>query len=436
MSWPTALSLYRVSATAFEPAASAWLRIRARRGDVRERERLGERFLARPDGSLLWLHGVSVGESLSLLPLIDAISGIRPDVTLLVTSRTRTSAELLEQRLPNGVVRSYAPLDLPNCVRRFLHTWRPSALILTESELWPGLVTACHSGGIPVALINARMSERSVRNWFRFPESARVLLGPVALAETQDAAMAERLIALGAAPASVRVTGSLKAASGPLPGNPDEVIAARKALAGRLVWLAASTHEADEGIAIDAHARILGAHPNACLIIVPRHPERGEDILRAVRSRGWRSARRGSGEPTPESDSVYVADTLGELGLWYRVAQVAFVGGSFGGIGGHNPFEPAMLGAAILHGPDVANFRSIYAALDQKRGARLVSDASSLSRAVLDLLDDEGRPAAEAREMTGRAAEIAAPREGEAERLANRILEMMEYSERRSGGSG
>ena len=393
---------------------------------MRERERLGEGFQTRPDGSLLWLHGVSVGESLSLLPLLEAISGLRPDLSLLVTSRTKTSAELLEQRLPKGVLRSYAPLDLPNCVRRFVHAWRPSALILAESELWPGLVTACHSAGIPVALINARMSERSVRNWFRFPESARVLLGPVALAETQDAAMAERLIALGVAPASVRVTGSLKAASGPLPGNPDEVVAARNALSGRLVWLAASTHEADEGIAIDAHARILDSHPNACLVIVPRHPERGADVLRAARLRGWRSARRGSGDPTPESDTVYVADTLGELGLWYRVVPVAFVGGSFGGIGGHNPFEPATLGAAILHGPDVANFRGIYAALDQGRGARPVSDATSLSHAVLELLDGEGRPAALTRDMTRRAAGIAAPREGEAERLANRILEMME----------
>ncbi len=436
MSWPTALSLYRVSAAAFEPAASAWLRLRARRGDTRERERLGERFQARPDGDLLWLHGVSVGESLSLLPLLDAISGIRPDLNLLVTSRTRTSAELLERRLPKGVLRSYAPLDLPNSIRRFLQTWRPGALILAESELWPGLVTGCHSAGVPVALINARMSERSIRNWFRFPESARMLLGPVALAESQDAAMAERLVALGAAPESVRVTGSLKAASGPLPGDPEEVGAARKALSGRLAWLAASTHEADEEIAFDAHARILGACPRACLIIVPRHPERGADILRAARLRGWRSARRGDGDPIPAGDTVYVADTLGELGLWYRVVPVAFVGGSFGGVGGHNPFEPAALGAAILHGPDVANFRSIYAALDQGRGARPVSSDSSLSSAVLQLLDGEGRPVAAAREMTKRAADIAAPREGEAERLANRILGMMERRGRGTGAGG
>ena len=401
MSWPTALSLYRVSAAAFEPAASAWLRFRAWQGDTRERERLGERFQGRPEGDLLWLHGVSVGESLSLLPIVDAVSGLRPDLRLLVTSRTRTSAELLERRLPKGVLRSYAPLDLPNCVRRFLHNWHPDALILAESELWPGLVTACHSAGVPVALINARMSERSIRNWFRFPESARMLLGPVALAETQDAAMAERLVALGAASESVRVTGSLKAASGPLPGNPDEIAEARKALSGRLVWLAASTHEPDEGIVFDAHARILDDRPHASLIIVPRHPERGADILKSARSRGWRSARRGDGDPIPARGTVYVADTLGELGLWYRVAPVAFVGGSFGGIGGHNPFEPAALGAAILHGPDVANFRSIYAALDKGRGARLVSDASGLSRAVLQLLDQEGKPDAEAREMSG-----------------------------------
>ena len=164
----TALTLYRVATTAMEPGASIWLQFRSWRGELRERERLGKNFTARPEGSLLWLHGVSVGESLSLLPLLEEISALRPHLRLLVTSRTRTSAEILDRRLPEGVIRSYAPLDLPKCVQRFLRHWRPSALVLAESELWPGLITGCNEASVPVALINARLSERSTRNWFRF----------------------------------------------------------------------------------------------------------------------------------------------------------------------------------------------------------------------------------------------------------------------------
>ena len=432
----TALSVYRATASAVEPAAVAWLRLRAWRRDARERERLGERFQARPDGSLLWLHGVSVGESLSLLPLVEALACLRPNLQLLVSSRTRTSAALLEQRLPKGVLRSYAPLDLPNCVGRFLQAWRPGALVLAESELWPGLMTACHAAGVPVALINARLSERSIRNWYRFPASARVLFGPVALAEAQDPATAERLTKLGASPSAVGVAGSFKAAGGPLPGDPEQVSLARTELAGRLAWLAASTHQADEDVVLGAHARILQECPGARLVIVPRHPSRGGGLARAAESRGWRFARRSAGDSVAEGEAVYIADTLGELGLWYRALPVAFIGGSFGGVGGHNPFEPAALGAAILHGPDVTNFRGIYNALDRGFGARRVADAAGLSAAVLQLLDAEGRPACAAGRMAERAAEIAAPAAGEAERLAKRILGMMDRKEHGRGGVG
>ena len=432
---PSALAFYRAAARAVEPLAATWLRLRARRGDERERERLGEPFQPRPEGNLLWLHGVSVGESLSLLPLLDEISRIRPQLRLLVSSRTTSSAALLEKRLPEDVLRSYAPLDLPNCVSRFLRAWRPGALVLTESELWPSLVTACHDSGVPIALVNARMSERSIRNWYRFPRSAKMLLGSVALAETQDASTAIRLVELGAPPDAVHVAGSFKAAGAPLPGDPKEIAAARAVFSGRLAWLAASTHEVDEGIALEAHARILEMRPDACLVVVPRHPERGGALVRAAESRGWRTARRQAGDPIPSSGEAYIADTLGELGLWYRALPVAFVGGSFGGVGGHNPFEPAALGAAILHGPDVANFQTIYDALDRLGGALPVADAEDLSSLVLKLLDREGRPASAARELAGRAAEIAAPAEGEAERLAKRILGMMDRGSK-EGGAG
>ena len=432
----TALTLYRAVAAALEPGANFLLQLRARRGDARERERLGESIEARPEGCLLWLHGVSVGESLSLLPLLEAIAGLRPDLRLLVTSRTRTSAEILDRRLPEGVLRSYAPLDLPRCVQRFLRHWRPSALVLAESELWPGLISGCHEAGVPVALINARLSERSIRNWFRFRASARMLFGSVSLAEVQDPATAAKLVELGAAPGAVRVSESLKAAGGPLPCDPKEVVSVKRALAGRFAWLAASTHEADEGIVFDAHARIAEAFPDACLVVVPRHPERGGELLRAAEARGWQATRRSSGLPVPTGESVYVADTLGELGLWYRALPVAFLGGSFGGVGGHNPFEPAALGATILHGPDIGNFDRIYEELDLGGGAGPVDDGDSLSRQVLHLLETDGRPVDAARKMADHAARIAAPTAGEAERLARRILGMIDRDGGTPGGAG
>ena len=224
--------------------------------------------------------------------------------------------------------------------------------------------------------------------------------------------MAAKLIELGAAPGAVRVTESLKAAGGPLPCNPEEVALVQRSLFGRFAWLAASTHEEDEEIVFDAHSRILEARPDACLVVVPRHPERGGDLVRVAEARGWQATLRSSGSPLPSSEGVYVADTLGELGLWYRVLPVAFLGGSFGGVGGHNPFEPAALGATILHGPDVVNFHRIYGDLDLNIGACPVEDAVGLSGQILRLLKADGRPTAAAREMAGRGRKDRSSHEG------------------------
>ncbi len=419
---PSGLRCYRVATAAAEPFARAWLRLRAPGRGLRERERLGEAGASRPAGDLLWLHGVSVGESLSLLPLLTEIARIRPELGLLVTSRTRTSAEVLEQRLPAGVLQSFAPLDLPRCLGRFLDAWKPGALVLAESELWPGLICACREASVPVVLVNARMSDRSVRNWRRFPDSARYLLEAVEFAEAQDRTTARRLAALGARPGSVGAVGSLKAAGGPPPADPVAVRTVSRALEGRLTWLAASTHAADEAVVLDAHERVLEACPNSRLILVPRHPQRGGENAAAAESRGWRVARRSAGAHPGGGETVYVADTLGELGLWYRVAPVAFVGGSFGGIGGHNPFEPAALGCAILHGGDVENFRDIYRELDRGGGAHRVEDGGDLARFLVRSLDCEGRPHPSVRRLTSRASTIAAPEAGGTERLARRIL--------------
>lgn len=434
---PSALSLYLTATAAVEPAVVAWASLRARGERACERERLGKPLQPPPPGDLLWLHGASVGESLSLLPLLREILRFRGDLNLLVSSRTRTSAAVLKGRLPAGVVRTYAPLDLPGCLRRFLCAWKPQALVLAESEIWPGLLSRCHESGVPVALINARMSDRSVRNWRRFPDMARSLLDPVRIIEAQDAETARRLVELGARSDAVAAVGSLKAAGEPLPANPAEVDMVRNTFTGSLAWLAASTHEADESIVLDAHARVLERCPGASLVMVPRHPNRGREIAASVEARGWTVARRSTGEALERGRRVYVADTLGELGLWYRALPVAFIGGSFGGIGGHNPYEPAVLGCAILHGGDVGNFRDIYGALDRGGGALPVRDASGLSESLLHLMDCKGRPAGdELARLLGCAEDIARPKAGQAERLARRILGLVEPPEALSGAAG
>jgi 3-deoxy-D-manno-octulosonic-acid transferase len=387
-----ALFLYRGASTVAGPAARALIARRLSRGKedpARWSERLGHPSAPRPAGPLAWLHGASVGEALSLLTVIDGLREARPDIAILMTTGTVTSARLMAVRLPAhssaGAIHQFAPVDAMGAVRGFLDHWRPDLAIWAESELWPVLVTETQARGIPMALVNARMSAKSARGWARFaPGMARELLGAFDVIAAQDGDIAARLVGLGArAPV---VTGTLKGGVAPpdLPQARAELIAAA---AGRPVWLAASTHDGEEAAVAEAHRIAAARIPGLLTLIAPRHPERGPAILAALRAQGLAASRRGEGAPGPD-DAVHVLDTLGEMGAWLRMVPVAFIGGSLVPVGGHNPHEPAAIGAAILHGPHVANFAPDYAALTAGGGAQEVRGAADLGAAVSHLLTD------------------------------------------------
>ncbi|TDL84259.1 glycosyltransferase [Palleronia sediminis] len=352
-------------------------------------ERRGNATRPRPAGRLIWIHAVSVGEARSILPLL----GVLPDdVTPLVTTTSASSAELMSRELPGAAIHQFAPLDTPGAVRRFLEHWQPWAMVLTESELWPRQIAAAHWRGCPVILVNARASDRSLARWRKLAPLARHMTERLALVLAQDARTRDGLVALGLPPDRAEVTGSLKFASAPRPVDPAALAPLRASVGSRPAWLAASTHEGEEAIAAAAHARICADIPDALMILAPRHPDRADAIAADLRKGGWRVARRSAGEAIAPDTRIYLADTLGEMGLWHGIARAAFVGGSFAPRGGHTPFEAAQAGLRVVSGPDIANFTDIYAALEATGGARVVSDPDDLAAALRDALDAGAAP--------------------------------------------
>lgn len=399
MTRPLPLALYGAATALLEPFAPGLLRARARRGKeeaARLGERLGQAGRPRPDGPLIWLHGVSVGETTSLLPLVAALRARRPDLTILVTSGTVTAAALLAQRLPDGVLHQFAPVDGPGAVRRFLDHWRPGLAVFVESEFWPNLILAAKARGVRLALLSARMTAASARNWSRWPASAKALTGAFDLILPQDAGTEERLRSLGA------TTGprlNLKLVGEPLPCDAAELDRLRAAFAGRKIVLAASTHPGEEPLIALAMRK---AAPDAALVIVPRHPDRGPEIAQMLGG-GLRSQGAAPG-------AVYVADTLGELGVFFRLADVVVMGGSFvPDIGGHNPLEPARIGRPILTGRYAFNAADVYAEMFAEACAIQAADGKALGRHIAGLL---ANPAMATR--TGEAALAYANRQGAA----------------------
>ncbi len=387
-------------------------------------ERMGVPGLPRPEGPLAWFHAASVGESLSILDLVRRLRAQRPNLNILVTTGTITSARLMAARLPEGAVHQFYPLDVLVAVRRFLDHWRPDLALWTESELWPTMLRELRARGIPTVLINARMSQKSFRGWKWAPIAARNIIGGFDLILAQDKDTAERLKQLGATPATLHLSGSLKDSAAPLPHDEAERkrIAAR--LAGTPVWCAASTHPGEEEIAAAAHARVRLTNPGLLLILVPRHPDRGPDIAQALATEGWRVGLRSRGELIGQEQAIYVADTLGELGLWYRIAPVSFIGGSLVDAGGHNPYEPAALGSAIVHGPHVSNFTDAYGRLSAIGGARQVADADTLAASVTELLSPDAAAA-----MATAAWDVASAGADTLDRVADRLAPLLDRIE-------
>lgn len=352
-------------------------------------ERRGIAGSARPEGEMVWFHAASVGESLSLLELIRRMIEERPDLHVLVTTGTVTSAQVMEARLPQGAFHQFVPVDVLPWVRRFLDHWKPNLAVWTESELWPALITETRARGIPMVIINARMSKTSHDRWRFLRGMARSLLERFDEAHVQDDLTAAYLRRLGLPGDRLHVTGTLKEGAAALPADEEERQLLASHLAGRPTWLAASTHEGEEEKILEAHRQVLKVNPRLLLILVPRHPHRGDEVKAQIEARGLRFARRSDGGLPDPDTSVYLADTMGELGLWYRLAPISFVGGSLEPVGGHNPFEPAALGSVILHGPYVSNFVDIFQRLTEARAARLVTSSDSLAEAVNDLLNPD-----------------------------------------------
>jgi len=351
-------------------------------------ERRGIASLPRPDGPLMWLHAASVGESVSLLEMIRRLGEERPDLSFLITTGTTTSAQVLIGRIPARSVHQFVPLDIGPWVRRFLDHWTPDLVVLAEGEIWPTLLLESGKRGIPVVMINARMTHRAHGRWRVARRAARQMMAQIRHVQAQDQVTANRLVSLGLPETRIEVTGTLKEGSAALPHNETERVQLAAAIAGRPCWLAASTHEGEEAMAATANKLALRSWHKLLLVIAPRHPERGIGIVAGLRSGGWKVAQRSAGEPILPDTQIYVADTMGEMGLWYRLCPVSFVGGSLVPIGGHNPFEPAALGSAILHGSSVENFADIYARLSSAKAAVVVSE-QSLGETVARILEPD-----------------------------------------------
>ena len=351
-------------------------------------ERLGHATLPRPSGRLIWFHAASVGESLSVLALIDALRADAPDLQFLITSGTATSAAILARRMPAQCRHQFAPLDSRRALRRFLAHWQPTLAVFVESELWPQMLATTRAAGTPLALLNARLSAGSIRNWRRFPATANYLLSLFSRISAQTPETLTALLNLGADPATTTLGSDLKAAAGALPYDPEQLKTLQSNLQNRPLWVASSTHPGEEEIIVAAHTEALRSIPDLLLILVPRHPERRDDIEKLMSNHSLTYTTRSRSQQPDPSAPIYLADTLGETGLWYALAPLVFLGGSLLPIGGHNPYEPTHAGAAVLYGPHVTNFAPTYAAFAPSGGCRLTPDAATISTAVTTLLQD------------------------------------------------
>lgn len=377
-----ARGLYRI-ATGLAAPMILRRRLEAGKEDpARFAERIGQPSRPRPDGPLVWIHAASNGESMSALPLIGGLMARDPGAHVLLTTGTVTSAKLMADRLPPGALHQYAPADRPAWVKAFFNHWRPDAGIWIESEFWPALIWQMRKEGRPMALVNGRVSARSRARWAHIPGLSADLLAGFAPCLAQTPADADHLRDLGAKGAEC--VGNLKLSDAPLPADRAELETLGTAVRGRVFWTAASTHPGEEAIVADAHCRLRENHETLLTCIVPRHPDRGTEIAIMLAERGLSVVRRSEAVPMirPETD-VYIADTLGELGLFFRQSDMALIGGSLcGGHGGHNPLEAARLSCAILHGPDMANFVTVAADLAEAGGAVSIKDAESLAWAA------------------------------------------------------
>jgi len=361
-----------------------------RNPDYRRRwpERFG--FIPPTDGKpTIWIHAVSVGEVQAAVPLVKRLLENYPGHSIVLTTMTPTGYRTVQQRFAPAVTHYYVPYDIAWAVRRFLDRLRPAILIVMETEIWPNLIHYSRSRGVPVVLVNARMSSRSAAGYARFPSLTRAMLGGISLIAAQGREDARRLVELGSDAERTVVTGNLKFDIKLPPSTREQAEVLRRGLSvNRPVWIAASTHEGEEKLVLDAFSPILEQAPDCLLLIAPRHPERFDRVADLCRRQGYRLARRSSGEVVTQETSVYLVDTLGELPVCYAAADIAFVGGSLVPVGGHNMLEPASLGVPILTGPHFFNFTEIAQVLSNAGAAWIVRNPTELAKRVQILIED------------------------------------------------
>ena len=384
---PMTLRLYQRLSAAAVPLAPALINRRLKQGKedpARVGERRGMSADIRPRGPLVWIHGASVGEVLAAAALIEKLRAL--NLRILLTSGTVTSAAIVAKRFPADIIHQYVPYDSPRYVARFLDHWQPSLALFIESDLWPNLILSSAARRLPMVLINGRMSQRSFPRWRRVSGTISALLGKFEVCLAQSKADAERFAALGSR--NVVTTGNLKLDVPAPPADSARLERLMSMTRGRPIIVAASTHPGEEDILVETHRTLAGFFPQLLTVVVPRHPDRGEAVARAVSASGLHVGLRSREELPTAATDIYIADTMGELGLFYRLAPIVFMGGSLIPHGGQNPIEAIKLGASIVHGPHVFNFSDVYEALDHAGGARRAETQEALVKQLGQLLAD------------------------------------------------
>ncbi|MGB4106972.1 MAG: 3-deoxy-D-manno-octulosonic acid transferase [Alphaproteobacteria bacterium] len=386
------LQLYKSVSGASGPLFRALLSARARDGKeapAHMGERLGKASLERPAAPVVWIHAASVGESQSALILVERLIALIPAARILMTTGTVSSAGMIRKKLPEGAIHQFYPVDHPAWVKEFLDHWRPDLVLWMESELWPNMLTDIARRGIPAILVNARLSEKSFARWSWIRGTAKEILGAFSLILSQSEKEAERFRALRAK--NVHATGNIKYSARPLPFDDNDLKTITGAIGQRPVWLYASSHKGEEALACRVHQKLKAQFPELLTIIVPRHPERRDEIAETCRQAGLSFLLRGAAKTPPAYETdIYIADTFGELGLFYRLAPLACIGRSFSddGGGGHNPIEAAQLNCAVLYGPHVQFQQTLFEDLSNSGGALGVTDERELGNIISSLLSD------------------------------------------------
>ena len=385
------MPIYRALSVILFPFIELYLfyRVYKKKEDKKRlRERFGKPTQERPDGDLTWIHAVSVGETNSALIFVDELLKTNPKTTILFTTTTLTSAATLAAKLPdfNGkVIHQFLPIDSLFCVRDFLHSWQPKNVIFFESEIWPNLISEAHKLGAKLSLVNARMSEKSIKKWAIAKMFGFNIFENFDMIFAQSQEDQNRLSKLTSK--EVFFYGNLKSQAHGLNFNPDELEKLKSQIGTRKFWLAASTHKGEEEIIIQTHKELKKTFPDLLTILIPRHPNRNEEVKSLFGE--IKSAQRSKNEPILDSSEIYLADTLGELGTFYNLANFTFLGGSLLPIGGHNPFEPIKLKCAVISGSHTFNFKEIYRILTQQNACIIVESSEELTKKVKEFLEDE-----------------------------------------------